>query len=468
MDIKKIFSLNKTNSTITKDKSKQANSINNVWSKNKHDTLENNNLCDSKYNQNSLSPALKSTEEIQKKLADVNSHTLQKIEERDLFNLKNAENKSFNIDEIIYLAKYENNAWEEAHNRELFTALNFENKAFSVIDIKILAKINPKNWSNIVKRNLLKESKAFGKSLTAWEIKFLGSIKNDEDYEKTIKELKKEENINKPPFFLYERMKGKNPEITTTKTLEGNLYRSSLFILTGEEYEKTNIELYGEKLPEVQCLLQEFSNNYPDVELTFDNDVSYNRAKSIINATEMFINKQKEGNTPFAKKIRFTKMEGISGLYKTDYIDRIWISLQGGRVQFLSTLTHENGHYKDYIENGLANKEIPEDVKPILRKVLGPYSTTKAYEAIAELTKTIETNNDWDDLPMTKKIRLRKDSDENLILMIKKNNNVSKEETDKLGKFFQDIECPKIVPDYRCHKHGPTSDYYETIIRQKK
>ncbi len=86
---------------------------------------------------------------------DLSFEIVKKINDRELFNLKNAENKKFDIDEIIYLAKFEDKYWEKANNRKLFSILNSENKPFGVNEILILAKINDKTWNNINKRNLL-------------------------------------------------------------------------------------------------------------------------------------------------------------------------------------------------------------------------------------------------------------------------------------------------------------------------
>ncbi len=398
---------------------------------------------------------------------DLSFEIVKKINDRELFNLKNAENKKFDIDEIIYLAKFEDKYWEKANNRKLFSILNSENKPFGVNEILILAKINDKTWNNIDKRNLLTESKVLNKSLTARDIKFLGSL-SDNDYELTLKSLKMNENANKPAFFVYETLKGKHPEMITSDFSRDTIYRSSLVRLDDKNYEKTNNELYGEKLPEVQMLYKKFKDNYPDIELTFDNDVSYDRAKTIINATKIFIDFQRANNAPYVKKIQFTKMDGSSGFFNDKNKDKIWINIQGGMVQFLSSLTHENGHYKDYIERGLAKKEIPEDIIPILKKVFGNYAATKSYESIAELAKAIETPYDCDETNMTKKIRLRKDYNGNMILMIMKNNDITEDEVNKLGNFFKEIECPELISDYKKSMHGSPDLYYETVIRTKK
>lgn len=455
MEIQKLFKFNGTNRRIKKDNLQTApqNRI-----KNDNAPVD---ICAASDYKSSISNNKRN------QFNNVNETILRKIEDREIYDLKNAENKEYSTEDIIYFASVDNQAWSKVESRNLIKAHNAENKAFLTYETIVLARINDTTWRNIEKRKILTESKGLGKGLSAWDIKFLGQL-SDEAYEKTIKEYKKIEYADKPAFFVYETIMGNHPETVRTAARNGNIYRSSLFSLSGDNYEENNKKLYGEKLPEVERIYQEFKEQYPDIELTFDNDVSYERAKKILNATKLFIETQKAGNAPIAKKIQFTKLDGASGFYKYQYRDKIWVNIQGGTKNYTCSLTHENGHFKDFIEDNLALQDIPYDVKPILRKVFGNYAATQSYESIAELAKAIETPYDWDNTKMTRKIRLREDSDGNLVLMIMKNNNVSEEETEKLGKFFRDIRCPKLIPDYKEYKHGPTSQYHETIIRREK
>ena len=94
-------------------------------------------------------------------------------------------------------------------------------------------------------------------------------------------------------------------------------------------------------------------------------------------------------------------------------------------------------------------------------------SVQNTQSSISELIKAIETPDDKDSTKMTKQIRVRKNRKGKLVLMVAKNSKVSKDEVEKLGEYFRDIICPKIIPDYDEKVHGSIDDYNETTIRDE-
>ncbi len=302
--------------------------------------------------------------------------------------------------------------------------------------------------------------------------KVILSTFTDKEIEELVTESKKSENKERPLFFLCEKIKGANPYSHYSGTVSNTCYESALASpnLSYSEYEKLNEKLYGKKLPKVQKLFDDFKQKYPDIKLMVDNDVSLKKAKEIIKATEEFINYQKKAKAPFAQIIQFTKMIGKGGFFLQENKNKIYVEINynSSYNYILKAICHENGHLKDYRNLGFIDKQIPEEIGKILKKVLSDYSTRNSRESIAEFISAIETPGDKDDMKMTKKIRVRKNRNGDLVLMIDKKSNITKEEVEKLGEYYRSIICPEIIPDYDNKKHGSIEKYNETIIRDEK
>ncbi len=429
-------------------------------------------------------------------LANISQEAWDNIKKRNLFNIKDSFGNKFYIQEIQVLAELTPREWRYAENRELlkdrsnfgyikvFAGLDNEKwetvkksslfdlnssygKYFSEGEVKLLTNLDEKYWENIEKRNLLKQD-----SLTSKDIIAAAKL-NDKDYGRLKIELKKVENRGVPFFYIYEKIKNQKPK-TGSISLKGKqekTYSSVLSVLKGEDYNKINKELYGEKTAETENLFKEFNKKYPNIVLTADNDISEKEARDLIQATEEFLELQKKGNAPFVKHICFTKLDGMRGFYKHK---TIFINLlppdryeELDKDSFLEILIHENGHHKDYMDKKYKEIPVPKEIKDILKKIFRDYALKNPSESIAVLTEAIEMPDDKDGNPLTNKIRLRKDKKGNYILMISKDTNLSKEETDKLGIYFRSIRCPELIPDYDEDKHGKPTNYYETIIRKQ-
>ncbi len=424
--------------------------------------------------------------------AKLSDDTWKKITDpkRNLLKLKDANNKAFSRSNIIYFANQEKEVLDTIFDRNLLKIKDRNNHAFSAKDIVEFSKINEEDWKTIQKRKLLSITDKYTSTPNAFiltefshlnekEWNIISQLINKLDMQTVarnislllnlpkdklnslIVEKNKPENLPVSLFYIYEKMEGidANPGVSVL----------TCKYFSDEEYEELNKKLYGEKSPEIQKLLNEFKQKYPDIKLMIDNDVNLTKAKEIIMATEEFIDHQTKANAPFAKTIQFTKLQdNLRGFHSSEQINKITINMEQTYTMFLDTLTHENGHFKDNIEYGITDDgEIPQNIYIILNKVLGEYASTRCAESIAELVKTIETPGDKDDCKLTKQIRLRKDNNENLILMVAKNSSVTKEEVEQLGEYFRSIICPKIIPDYDEKEHGSIDNYNETVVRDE-
>ncbi len=432
-----------------------------------------------------------------KMLAQLSQEAWENIDKRNLFNIKDAGGNKFYIPEIVTLAKLTNKEWRNTEARELlrdrsnfryikvFAELDNEKwgivrksqlfdlnisygKYFSEDEMKQLTALDKKYWDNMENRNLLKQSSLNIKDIIA------AAKLNNQCYNNLKRELDKRENIGVPFFYIYERIKGQNSKIgsISMKGKKEKTYSSVLASLSGEEYLRTNKELYGEKPKEIEKLFEDFQKKYPDITLIADNDITEKEAVDLIQATEEFLKIQKKGNAPFAKYICYTKLGNMSGFYDEN---KIFVNLlpsglyqELDKISFLDVLIHENGHHKDYTDKDFKEIPIPNEIKLILKKVFRDYAIEDSSESIAVLTEAIEMPDDKDGNPLTSKMRLRKDKKGNYILMISKNTNLTKEEVDKLGIYFRSIRCPELIPDYDENIHGNPDNYYETVIRKKK
>lgn len=432
-------------------------------------------------------------------LAAMSKEEFENIEKRNLFNIKDGNGYKFYIEEIKVLAELNEKEWRNMDRRKLledrsnfryikvFSSLDNEKwetvkksqlidlnrgygKYFSESEVKLLCSLDKKCWENIDNRNLLKQDRLSIKDI------FAAAKLNETDYNLLKTELDKRENAAVPFFFIYEKIKKQTPKIgiASIKGKEETTYSSALCSLNGEKYKNINNELYGEKSKETENLFNEFQKKYPDVILTADNDITEQEAKNLIQATEEFLNLQKKGNSPFAKEICFTKLDGIGGFY-SHKSNKIFVNLlpsdmynELDKDTFLEVLIHENGHHKDYMDKKFKDIPIPNEIKVILKKVLREYAMENSSESLAVLTEAIEMPGDGDRNPLTKDIRLRKDEKGNYILMVSKNSDLTEEEVNRIGIYFRSIGCPELIPDYDENKHGKTDEYYSTIIRKNK
>ncbi len=273
----------------------------------------------------------------------------------------------------------------------------------------------------------------------------------------------------KAPFKAYELTKGYRPkEIPEISEKDSQLYNDTSILahIEGEEYENANKALYGEKSNFVKEKLKAFKSKYPDYELKVDNDVTDEKMEEIITATEKYIELQKKANLPHSREILFTKMNECGGFYeKLVSPERIAINIDCNSTEkMLLVLLHENAHYRDEIDGGRNTDKVPDDIAPILQKLLRPYAVANNEEAIAVLTEAIEMPNDFDSNNMTKQIHVRRDDKYNYYLMLDEDAVLTPEEFQKITEYYQSIECPPIIPDYNPFIH--TGNYREAIIRK--
>ncbi|MCQ2958165.1 MAG: hypothetical protein MJ180_04605, partial [Candidatus Gastranaerophilales bacterium] len=456
-------------------------------------------------------------------LAELTDEQWGKVSERKLLTLKGADNKGFNAWDISKLAKLSEEQWNKVSERKLLTLKDADSNALKGWDISEFAKMTDEQWNNVLKRKLLQYKYAdniyragnitglsglndeqwknvtnrnlisliseYNKNNKTIDINALSKLTDKQWHNVTARNILslddiKDQNLNDTIVDVVTRLSALSDEewnnsdkktamLNELIELTKGSHYSILHKLRGEEFEKTNELIYGKKSPEVTKLIDDFKKSYPDVELLLNNNVSEEKTKEIIDVVKEFVNNHKNSGLPYTKQFAFINMNKVDGFYnatssQTNNMQHI--NMQSDKNTMRSSIVHENGHYRDFIDYCYNNKEIPEDIKPILKKILWDYSLTNNIETIAVLTQAIETpdNVDKDANPLTDILHVRKDENNNYYLMLPKNCNVSKEELEKLGEFLRDIRCPEIIPDFDANQHGEIAEYNQTLIREQQ
>ncbi len=374
--------------------------------------------------------------------------------------LENIENQYVNYKKLEYIedsSGYYISKFYDYENKRVISEVKYKDG-----DSMVFNNLPELCVDEIVSKDLLNLKKGNGKNLTEREISFI--VTHNFINFNLLKEKIEEENSDKPVFYIYETMMGYYPTESFSTSINNNIYSSALANLEGEEYEAANRALYGDKTPKIQNLLDEFQRKHLDIKLLTDNDVTFEKAKEIVKIVDSFVTEQEKAKLPYAKVIQFTKLGNMDGMYRVK--DTIYISIDGSIYCLFNSILHENGHFRDYKEWNYENEEIPDNVKPILKKLLGEYSATEASESIAELIAKIELPESYQN-PFRPTMHVRIDENNNYILMVGKDCNVKQEELNLLGAFFRSKICPKVISDYDANKHGDLSKYNETVIRNE-
>jgi len=445
-----------------------------------------------------------------------------KILNRKLLTLKNANGEPISYNNIIELVQLSDEEWRKATERQLLSLKNADNQPFSGCETCMFAKLTDKQWGKVNERKLLSFKTANNIALYAYEINELSTL-TDEQWNNVSKRNlvsfktdnipvlcahgicqfaklsdKQWENLNKRDILsideISENMDDTIVDITTRLaelsdeewinsekktallkelkqlTEDPELKASTLYNLSGNKFEQTNELLYGKKSTQLTKMLDDFKKEYPDFELLMNNNVSEEKAKEIIDVVKEFINNHKNSDLPYATRFMFTNMRECGGFYNPGADgDTIFLHIHTSEDELKSAIVHENGHFRDFLDYVYDENNIPKDVAKILKKVLWDYSLTNNLETIAVLTSAIETPDNVDSVnPLTKILHVRKDENNNYYLMLPKDCNVSKEELEKLGRFLRDIHCPEIMPDYDESKHGDIASYNQTLIREQQ
>ena len=222
-----------------------------------------------------------------------------------------------------------------------------------------------------------------------------------------------------------------------------------------------------------QQIIQNFNEKYKNTgySITFENPIlaqaTIEDVEKSVKHVEEFFKQQQKANAEHAKKISFkqSNIYGAAGFFTPTNPDEISIP-EFGSNNLDSILCHENVHYRDFHNRGMEETPIPDNIKKVLFKLLRNYALSNSKESITVLAEAIETPNDNDKNKLSKEIHLRKNPDGNLVLMLNKNvTDITAEEFESLGKYYQSINCPPLIPDYDLDKHGKPDEYLETTIR---
>lgn len=121
--------------------------------------------------------------------------------DRNLLTLKNADKKAFSGHDIAALAKLDNSQWSKviSEDRKLLTLINAEKEAFSGYDISALAKLDDTRWKRIQERNLINNANSFSTETIVW----LSNLDTKEYESISEDDLKK---INKIPTDLLQNL----------------------------------------------------------------------------------------------------------------------------------------------------------------------------------------------------------------------------------------------------------------------